>query len=389
MAIVQYDGELGKFEYDDEEFEIYRDDDGLAYELESYYPYYENRDRLTYIGSETDGSKIRIPEGVEDCDSMFEGCTSLETPPVIPKSVKSCFYMFVGCKSLKEAPIIPNGVKNCRGMFCGTSLETPPVIPEGVENCDSMFNYCTSLKEAPVIPKSVEDCDSMFVGCKLLKEAPIIPNGVKYCSEMFCGTSLETPPVIPDSVEDCDSMFKDCTSLEEAPVIPDSVEYCVNMFEGCKRSVQEQGNWNIEHRGQSYKDCHNVDKTTDKTQHISSGNKTLVYINSINEKCIKQISKDDNSFYAIGIKVDKQMSESGYVNITCNEKNLRKSKSGKSYNIVFDNDHERKSQIVKDGKKETVKLSVSDIAKSHESTFSNRKMISTPNEELSDDKQYE
>lgn len=114
--------------------------------------------------------------------------------------------------------------------------------------------------------------------------------------------------------------------------------------------------------------------------------KSPVYINSVNAKIIGEDSS--KSFYSVSVSVDKSMSESGYVNINCDVSDVHKSKSGKSYNVSFSNDHERNAKVVKDGKKETVRLKVSDIAKSHESTFSKRKLPPQPesdNNEYQDD----
>lgn len=213
--IKHYSGELGEFDYDTREFEL----DGY----------------LHYIGTEPDGSKIKIPDGVKKCNGMFADCKFLIKAPAIPDGVKDCTVMFKGCTSLIIAPEIPDSVKDCRFMFYNCeSLTTPPVIPNGVENCDSMFSGCESLKKAPIIPNSVKDCDMMFLGCHLLTKASEIPNGVKFCSYMFA----------------------DCVSLTKAPVIPDSViKNCKDtMFDGCSKEVQVAGYWNMFHRGQSYYD---------------------------------------------------------------------------------------------------------------------------------------
>ena len=94
MAIVHYEGELGIFDYDDDQFEI------------------NEREYLRYIGKETDGSKIHIPEGITNCGEMFFDYRCLQKPPVIPDGVKDCRRMFAECKNLKEAPVIPKGVKS-------------------------------------------------------------------------------------------------------------------------------------------------------------------------------------------------------------------------------------------------------------------------------------
>ena len=144
--IQHYSGELGEFDYDIREFKL----DGFLY----------------YIGTETDGSKIKIPTGIKICRGMFFGYKSLTKAPEIPNSVKDCGHMFDYCKSLKTPPVIPDSVKGCDSMFAGcTSLTKAPVIPNGVEDCCGMFFNCESLTKVPVIPDSVKDCLRMFYGC--------------------------------------------------------------------------------------------------------------------------------------------------------------------------------------------------------------------------------
>lgn len=123
MAKKHYKGDLGEFDYDSKEFAIVNDD-------------------LVYIGKETDGAKIHIPEGILYCDFMFAN-TNVETPPVIPEGVIICRGMFMGCENLKEAPVIPESVRYSEGMF----------------------QDCKSLKKAPVIPKNIEMSYLMFEGC--------------------------------------------------------------------------------------------------------------------------------------------------------------------------------------------------------------------------------
>ena len=74
--ITHYVGELGEFNYNDREFD---------FDKEGY---------LRYIGEETDGREIKIPDGIKNCYGMFAWNETLEYPPVIPDSVENCFWMF-------------------------------------------------------------------------------------------------------------------------------------------------------------------------------------------------------------------------------------------------------------------------------------------------------
>lgn len=252
MAIRHYKGPLGVFDYDDTEFKLER--------FIEWNEDYEQEDVfcLRYIGKETDGSKIKIPEGIKfctrmfmnspietppvipdgviDCDGMFDGCEALKEPPVIPDSVINCNEMFRWCSSLKRAPKIPASVRYCKGMFMGcTSLEEPPVIPNGIKDISRFLSGCKNLKYAPVIPDGVINCESSFQGCSSLKKAPKIPGSVKNCCCMFYKCeALTEPPIMSEGVEDCNAMFSDCISLVKSVKIPDSAIYCEHMFSGCK-----------------------------------------------------------------------------------------------------------------------------------------------------------
>ena len=115
-------------------------------------------------------------------DSMFYGCHSLTTAPDLdlssfetsqPTSMNSMFYgMFSGCRSLTTAPVLDlsmfeiSSVTNMSNMF------------------NSMFYGCTSLITAPVLDISnysfshdtnTEDMfSSMFSGCTSLTTGPVL-----------------------------------------------------------------------------------------------------------------------------------------------------------------------------------------------------------------------
>ena len=236
MAMKHYEGKLGVFDYDDDEFELGRirqDAAGVHANIPEVVSF-GKEEFLLYKGKETDGSKVHIPEGIIDCNHMFL-YGHLETAPDIPNGVKYCDFMFEDCKSLKTAPDIPGSVNNCTCMFEGcTSLEVAPELSDNIEDCRGMFARCESLKTASKIPDNIKDCTCMFEGCTSLETAPKIPGSVENCVYMFYGCqSLREAPEIPDSVKDCRIMFRDCKSLETAPEISDGVKYCKGMFQGC------------------------------------------------------------------------------------------------------------------------------------------------------------
>ena len=154
--------------------------------------------------------------------SMFQGCTSLTTTPVLPATTlaNDCYRdMFYGCTSLTSAPELP--ATTLRGscyyrMFQGcTNLTSAPELPATklAQSCYyGMFQVCTSLTSAPELPATTlaSSCyQSMFSGCTSLSTAPVLP-----------ATTL---------ANDCYSgMFSGCTGLNSAPELPATTlqSYC-------------------------------------------------------------------------------------------------------------------------------------------------------------------
>lgn len=112
---------------------------------------------------------------------MFQGCTSLTTPPELPATTLAdyCYYfMFAGCTSLTTAPELPATTltTECyRSMFSGcTSLTTAPELPATAlaRQCyNLMFYNCTSLTTPPALPATtlaIFCYQSMFNGCTSL-----------------------------------------------------------------------------------------------------------------------------------------------------------------------------------------------------------------------------
>jgi len=196
MARRYYNGRLGKFKYDNTEFKLM---DGC----------------LRYIGTETDGSKIKIPEGILDCSCMFKNC-NIVTPPVIPAGVTNCHSMFYYCQSLKEPPVIPEGVVHCYGMFyqC-VSLCKAPVIPDSVTSGNYMFYKCSSLTDASDISVKIPFCSMMFQDCENLIKPPVLSEGIITATYMFARCrALKEISSIPESIGDCQFMFSGCFSLK-------------------------------------------------------------------------------------------------------------------------------------------------------------------------------
>lgn len=205
-----YEGYLGKFEYDENQFCV----DGRI---------------LRYIGKETDGSEIIIPEGVTSLEVTFAG-SDLVTPPVIPDGVKNCHRTFQGCSKLVRAAELSEGVTTTGGMYaqCFNLMEAGR-IPDSVVNCVGMFTDCYQLKEAAVCGVNAERCCmSMYGGCVSLEKVYDVT-----CTEQTTGMyadcySIKLSDEQLDKLRtagllnslDFANTFIDCTRLLEKTFVP-------------------------------------------------------------------------------------------------------------------------------------------------------------------------
>lgn len=92
-----YIGELGSFDYNTDEWEVA---ERTAVDSET-----GNESKSTvlrYVGDETDGKNIKIPEGVKNLDYAFENNKNLISAPEIPDSVESAFGAFKGCENVND-----------------------------------------------------------------------------------------------------------------------------------------------------------------------------------------------------------------------------------------------------------------------------------------------
>ena len=177
-----------------------------------------------------------IPAGVTDMRGAFYGCASLVEAPAIPDSVTRIDNTFQGCTSLKSyagsADLdgdfskfkIPAGVKDMWSTFegCG-SLVKAPEIPSGVRVMFCTFHDCESLVSAPVLPDSVMSLYGTFHGCVSLKS--------------YAGSTDTDGDFskfrIPACVGIMQSAFGDCKSLVTAPVIQGNIIAMLRTFSGC------------------------------------------------------------------------------------------------------------------------------------------------------------
>ena len=161
--------------------------------------------------------------------SLFKGCTSLKTAPIL-----SATTLTSGCY---------------KQMFQGSGITTAPELSATsvAENAyNSMFAECTDLTTIPsfnAISLGAYACQAMFSGCTSLTSLPnfsFTTLSNDSCVQMFYGcTSLSVVPTLPaTSLPEgaYDQMFRDCigiTTVTSIAATSMQERSCRQMFEGC------------------------------------------------------------------------------------------------------------------------------------------------------------
>lgn len=171
---IHYDGVLGTFDYNPNEFMLKsapcKDLDGTDTEVVV----------LKYIGNETDGSKIHIPEGLENGYMTFMG-SDITSTPKLPKSLRHGDAMFQNCQNLKDASAeLPKGMESASFMYacCDNMTEGPKKIPGSIDYANFMFVECKNLLNTPKIENGIKSGEFMFADCKNLTENPKPPRSM-------------------------------------------------------------------------------------------------------------------------------------------------------------------------------------------------------------------
>ena len=119
------------------------------------------------------------------CDSLFEACANLTTPPVLSATILPNYAyanMFNNCTSLNNAPALPaeeltSYCYTCMFAGCTNLRYAPPIMAKILANncCEDMFLGCTSLETAPELLATTLAIDcyyEMFYNCSSLKQIP-------------------------------------------------------------------------------------------------------------------------------------------------------------------------------------------------------------------------
>lgn len=164
--MVHYEGVLGSFDYDANEFNLgYWETEVNGNKISVPVLHYVNDGATvngfnkTYDGF-LDGEHITIPEGIKSMDYMFAD-TGIRTMPEIPDSVESAHCAFMDCKELYDGC---KSAKNDSGIYAGklTSKSNLKDTSWMFAGCDNMRNYFSSIS------KSTVDGRYMYAECKSL-----------------------------------------------------------------------------------------------------------------------------------------------------------------------------------------------------------------------------
>ena len=220
---------------------------------------FERFTNLKYIGciKSTGCPQYRFNSGIEyigelgtdsitNFSSMFSGCSSLTSIPLIDTSNGTDFSsMFSGCSSLTSIPLIDtsNGT-NFNKMFYGCKGLTsiPELNTSNGTNFSYMFYNCSSLSSISLIDTSNgTDFSGMFSGCSSLSSIPELntSNGTNFYNMFSECSSLSSIPLIDTfNGTSFNYMFNNCYSLVTIPELNTSNGTSFNsMFYKCSSLV--------------------------------------------------------------------------------------------------------------------------------------------------------
>lgn len=251
-----YDGSLGKFQYDESIWSVSESDD--------------KSDVLKYIGSEKDGSKISIPDGITDLSSAFEN-TGITSQPAIPDGVVKMDYTFYNCKDMTETSALPEGLESMNSCYAECKkIESTPYMPDSVKSAEFAFDGAENLRSITgYLPESLEKGTGMFSNCSKIESVPYLPDKLKHADSMFLNNeSITDMPPIPDGCENLNYCFAGCKNLKSFTSIPETASH-EGVFDNCDFTedyIKSHMNYDIsDYEAEHYDDDVSVDNAdTDK-----------------------------------------------------------------------------------------------------------------------------
>lgn len=194
---------------------------------------------------------------VDDMQSMFSSCTSLETLDLSSfntEKVKCMYAMFDGATNLRSIKLpkgfIGSSVTDLRSMFkdCTslTELDLSGSNAENVKDMGEMFYGCRALSKLDLTDfktGQVTTMENMFCICSTLETLDVSSFNTENVTTMLgmfnnCSSlrSLDLPGFNTANVTQMSSMFKNCSSLQSLDLSSFNtrkVTYMQDMFQGC------------------------------------------------------------------------------------------------------------------------------------------------------------
>lgn len=166
LSLRAYEGSLGTFFYDPEQFQIAQWQVGNGV----------SRPVLRYIGSAV--KKIVVPNGVVDLDYTFQG-TGIVEPPRLPPTVRTARYAFANCIRLVLGALLPEGIEDVTGMYQGcTMLVSGSCMPNSVLHGSYFYDGCVSLSVPYTVSRKLQDATALYRNCKNLLFVPTLPEDI-------------------------------------------------------------------------------------------------------------------------------------------------------------------------------------------------------------------
>lgn len=194
---------------------------------------------------------------VDDMQSMFSSCTSLETLDLSSfntEKVTNMSKMFVGSTNLRTINLpkgfIGSSVTDLNATFKGcerlTELDLSGSNSENVKEMNEMFYGCRALSKLDLTDfktGQVTTMENMFCDCSTLETLDVSSFNTENVTTMLgmfnnCSSlrSLDLPGFNTANVTQMSSMFKKCSSLRSLDLSSFNtrkVAYMQDMFQGC------------------------------------------------------------------------------------------------------------------------------------------------------------
>lgn len=180
--------------------------------------------------------EVNLPEGLEEIDSSFWSCKSLETVSIPSTVISIGQHTFDNCPNLKTVKLSEGilGIDNNAFTDC-ENLENIN-LPNSLLDIGSQNFQNTSIKNIVLPNKLKIITGQLFINCKKL-ESVEIPDSVTYINEYaFAGCSNLSKVKLNEGLKYIEqAAFKNCTSLKNISLPSTVLSVSWSAFENCSQ----------------------------------------------------------------------------------------------------------------------------------------------------------